>query len=173
MLGLKLFHVSKRGCRHVSTNGLGIKTVCIHIKSFSPFPGKRINNYILYKVCDEITYSFPNFHRSLVMDKLFHPTLYWAYDLSMLGLTLIHVSKRGLWHVSTNRLGIKTVFICIHIKLSRAFAGKRITGFSQQSNICPSTLSFYSSGDMCVAINTWKTQYLFSLYNFTLQYCSL
>ena len=30
------------------------------------------------------------------MGKAFHPTLYWACDyLSMLGLKLIHVSKRG------------------------------------------------------------------------------
>ena len=33
---------------------------------------------------------------SFRMDKLFHHTLYWTYDyLSMLGLTLIHVSKKG------------------------------------------------------------------------------
>ena len=33
---------------------------------------------------------------SLGMDKYFHPTLYWACDyLSMLGLKLNHVSKRG------------------------------------------------------------------------------
>ena len=36
-------------------------------------------------------------HRwSLGMDKLFHPTLYWSCDyLSVLGLKLNHVSKRG------------------------------------------------------------------------------
>ena len=31
----------------------------------------------------------------LEMDKIFHPTLYWAYDyLSMVGLKLIHINKR-------------------------------------------------------------------------------
>ena len=43
--------------------------------------------------------SIPKLHRcnrwSLGMDKLFHPTLYWACNyLSMLGLKLNHVSKR-------------------------------------------------------------------------------
>ena len=60
-----------------------------------------ISNCIHYKVWDEITYSFPNFNGwsrwSLGMEKLFHPTPYWACDyLSMLCLKLIHVSKRGL-----------------------------------------------------------------------------
>ena len=37
---------------------------------------------------------------SLGIDKKFHPTLYWACDyLSMLGLKLIHVSKRGHRHL--------------------------------------------------------------------------
>ena len=38
-------------------------------------------------------------HRwSLGMDKQFHPTFYQAYDyLSMLGLKLMHISKRGYW----------------------------------------------------------------------------
>ena len=40
---------------------------------------------------------FSRLHRwSLRMDRLFHPTLYLAYDkLSMLGIKIIHVSKRG------------------------------------------------------------------------------
>ena len=41
---------------------------------------------------------------SLGMDKWFHPTLYWACDyLSMLGLKLNHVSKRGhkMYHNDT------------------------------------------------------------------------
>ena len=44
----------------------------------------------------EITYLFPNFK----MDKLFYPSLSWACDyLPMLGLKLIHVSKRcPLYH---------------------------------------------------------------------------
>ena len=39
-------------------------------------------------------------HRwSLGMDKQFHPTHYWVCDyLSMLGLKLNHVSKRGPWY---------------------------------------------------------------------------
>ena len=51
-----------------------------------------LSNYIHYKVWDEITYPFPNFCWSLGMDKLFHPTIYWAYNyLSMMGLKLIQV----------------------------------------------------------------------------------
>ena len=46
--------------------------------------------------------SIPNLQRvhrwSLGMDKLLHPTLYNGYDyISMLGLKLNHVSKRGYW----------------------------------------------------------------------------
>ena len=45
--------------------------------------------------CSRIT-NGPFYHWSLWMDKLFHPTLYWACDyLSMLGSKLIHVCKRG------------------------------------------------------------------------------
>ena len=40
---------------------------------------------------------------SLGMDKLFHPTLYQACNyLSMLGLKLNHVSKRGHWSCATS-----------------------------------------------------------------------
>ena len=59
-------------------------------------------NHMLSKMWDEMTYPFPNFnggrfHRwSLGMDKSFHPTHYNGCNyLSMLGLKLIHVSKRG------------------------------------------------------------------------------
>ena len=44
------------------------------------------------------------YHGSLGMDKSFHPTVYIGYNyLSMLGLKLIHVSKRGprCWNVTT------------------------------------------------------------------------
>ena len=42
-------------------------------------------------------------HRSLGRDKYFHPTLYWVCDnLSMLGLKLNHVSKRGPWKTGLN-----------------------------------------------------------------------
>ena len=64
------------------------------------FPSAWISNYIHCKVWDEITCTFSNFngkHRwSLGMDKLFHPTLYNGRNyMSMLGLKLIHVSKKG------------------------------------------------------------------------------
>ena len=56
-----------------------------------------MNNHMPCKMWDEITYPFPNFnHWSLGMDKYFHPTFYNGCDnFSMLGLKLIHVSKRG------------------------------------------------------------------------------
>ena len=56
-----------------------------------------ISNYIHYKLWDEITYPLLNFNgTSLGMNKWFHPTFYWACDyLSMLGLKLNHISKRG------------------------------------------------------------------------------
>ena len=61
-------------------------------KEFSP---KFICEPTLYKVWDEITYSFLNFNGGTFEVK-FYPTLYWACDyLSMLGLKLIHVSKSG------------------------------------------------------------------------------
>ena len=47
---------------------------------------------------DELIYPFPNFND--VMDRLFRPTRYWAYDyLSMLGLKLISDSKIGPWYL--------------------------------------------------------------------------
>ena len=57
-----------------------------------------INNYILYNVWDEITYPFPNFNGGRVREWISHfIPLYWTrkYYLSMLGLKLSHVSKRG------------------------------------------------------------------------------
>ena len=51
-----------------------------------------ISNYIHYKVWGEITYPCLNFNGATVV------TLNWACDyLSMLGLKLNHVSKRGYW----------------------------------------------------------------------------
>ena len=44
-----------------------------------------MNNYIHYKTWYEITYPFPNL---IIMDRLFHPTLYWGWDY------LIRDSKR-------------------------------------------------------------------------------
>ena len=51
-------------------------------------------------MCGEIPYSFPIFKGAAVeicgMNKWLHPTLYWVCDyLSMLGLKLIYVDKRG------------------------------------------------------------------------------
>ena len=161
-------------------NGSSSKTIfiCNHIEPSPPLTSKRINNCIHYTVWDEITYPFPNFNGDTIevweWISNFNPHFIWhVITYPCWNVDLIHVSKRGCSHVSTNGLGIKTVFICIHIKLSQAFVGKRITGFSQQSNIRPSTLLLYSSGDMSLAINTWKIQYLFAKCNFTLQYCSL
>ena len=61
-----------------------------------------VHNYIHYKMWDEITNPFPDFNGANVevweWDKLFHTTLHCTRDyLSMLGLRLIHVSKRGPW----------------------------------------------------------------------------
>ena len=54
-----------------------------------------IGNYIHYKWWDEIAYPFLNFN-GLGMDKYFHPICFWPCNyLSMLGLKLIHVSRRG------------------------------------------------------------------------------
>ena len=54
---------------------------------------------------DGITYPFLNFNGSTIevweciSNTKSHPTLYWACDyLSMLGLKLNHVSKRGHWY---------------------------------------------------------------------------
>ena len=44
---------------------------------------------------------------SLGMDKLFHPTLYWACDyLSMLGLKLNRVCKSGPWQQAITRTNV-------------------------------------------------------------------
>ena len=49
-----------------------------------------------YKVWDEITYPFPNLNGCT--DEVWEATLNCACDyLSMPGLKLIHVSKRGPW----------------------------------------------------------------------------
>ena len=59
-----------------------------------------ISNHIHYKVWDEITYSFPNFNGCTVevWERInnFNPHFIMGGNyLSMLGLKLIHVSKRG------------------------------------------------------------------------------
>ena len=61
-----------------------------------------ITNHIHCKLSDEITYPFPKLKRcnrwSLWMDKWFNPTFYYACNyLSMLGLQLFHISKKGPW----------------------------------------------------------------------------
>ena len=68
--------------------------------SWFNFIPEWISNYIHYKVWGWNYSSIPQpqrlYHWSLRMDKWFHPTLYWTRDyLSMLGLRLMLVSKRG------------------------------------------------------------------------------
>ena len=66
-----------------------------------------MSNHMPSKVCDEITYSFPNFNGSLGIDKWFHTILYDGCNyLSMLGLKSIHVSKRG---PRTSRVSVNLV----------------------------------------------------------------
>ena len=63
--------------------------------------------YIHYKVWDEIIIRKLQrcSHWSLGVDKQFHPKLYWAWDyLSMLGLKLISVCKRGPSSISAEFL---------------------------------------------------------------------
>ena len=58
-----------------------------------------INNFIHYKMWNEITYPFPNFNGVEIWeltDDYFHLTLNWTCDyLIRLGLKLNHVSKRS------------------------------------------------------------------------------
>ena len=49
---------------------------------------------------DEIAYPFLNFNGCTGMDKQFHPIFYMDAYLSMLGLKLVHVSKKGPWYAS-------------------------------------------------------------------------
>ena len=68
-----------------------------YLNSFNLIPA-WMSNHMSSRVWDEISEPLPNFHRwSLEMDKLFHIELYngWNY-VSMPGLKLINVSKRGL-----------------------------------------------------------------------------
>ena len=52
-------------------------------------------------------------HWSLGMDKYIHSTFYWVCDyLSMLGLKLNHVSKRGYWYVNHSNRWILYDIIC-------------------------------------------------------------
>ena len=59
-----------------------------------------ISNHIHYKMWDEITYPFPNFNSSGIgvwewMNNFIPHVTGHMFYLSMLGLKLIHVSKRG------------------------------------------------------------------------------
>ena len=55
-----------------------------------------ISNHMPNKVWDEIAYHFPNFNGTTVAQ--FRSTLHDGYNyLSMLGLKLLHVSKRDPW----------------------------------------------------------------------------
>ena len=88
-------------------------------------------------------------HRwSLGMDKLFHPTHYNGCNyLSMLGLKLIHVSKRGYWchlyltyigaayaHVRSRRIQFSNFTFIIHHFVANA-ACTQVSAFITRSNI--------------------------------------
>ena len=69
---------------------------------------RAVSNCMTGKVWDEINLSIAKLQRlhrlSLGMDKWFHPTHYNGCKyLSMLGLKLNHVSKRGPWYWMQNR----------------------------------------------------------------------
>ena len=65
----------------------------------------NMDKYIHYKVLDEITYPFPHFFNGAAIgvwewiSNFTSPTIYWTCNyLSILGLTLNHVRKRGpIW----------------------------------------------------------------------------
>ena len=52
------------------------------------------------KAWDEITHPFPNFNGGTVdvWERISHFTQRWVMDVIVLGLKLIHVSKRGLMY---------------------------------------------------------------------------
>ena len=79
-----------------------------------------ISNYTHYDVWDEITYPFLNFNSA--------PTLYWACDyLSVLGLKLNHVNKRGhgnIFHYTSELL--KWVFVRLQFR-GRFLRCQRVT----------------------------------------------
>ena len=70
------------------------------------------SNPMSSKVWDEITYPFSNFNDLPLkfgngLDKLFHSALYNGCNvsyLSMLGLKLIHVSKKGPWWINRSTI---------------------------------------------------------------------
>ena len=69
-----------------------------------PYLISWIDSYFHHKLWDEITYPFPNFNGCTVevweWISDFIPYFYNGCNyLSMLGLTLIHVSKRGPWQI--------------------------------------------------------------------------
>ena len=92
LLNLFRWHVRQTIISHRGTQKLAVWHLdTLLLTQINTIPA-WISNYIHYKVWDEMTYPFAN----LGMDKLFHPTLYCVCNqLSMLGLKLIHDSKRG------------------------------------------------------------------------------
>ena len=71
-----------------------LDTVIYRYHNYSAGIPAGTTNCIYFKVWDEITYPFPNFNGC----RYFHITLYNVCNyFSMLGLKLIHVSKRGHW----------------------------------------------------------------------------
>ena len=111
-----------------------------------------------------INYLLQRLHRwSLRMDKWFHPTLYTGCDyISMQGLKLIHVSKRGHWRrhipswiVATNgyyerlllirrrqleRLGKKTLQLELNFHQENKFNLFFENGFAKCGPFCPGGL---------------------------------
>ena len=71
------------------------------------------------------------------MDKLFHPVLYNGCNyLSMLGLKLIHVSKRGHWYaVNALKLTKNLGAVACICKLVRLRYNKRKTNNLKHENI--------------------------------------
>ena len=101
---LSIFHILKgillsktinQSTRLIATNLWGL----FYQRGFISISAWIINN-LPTKAWDENTYPFPNFNDanrwSLGIDKWFHSTLYDGWNhLSIPGLKLIHVSKRG------------------------------------------------------------------------------
>ena len=80
-----------------------------------------ISTYIHHKVCDGITYPFPNFNSCSIEVwewMLFHPTLYWTFHyLSMLGLKLTHLPSATYMHQWTG-------FVLVQAMACRLFSTK-------------------------------------------------
>ena len=104
------------------------------------------SNHIPNKVWDELTYIQPQTSTlhcwNLGMGKQFHPTLYNAYNyLSMVGLKLIHFSKRA--HSKENLSDEKNIFTVLSIKIFQGIAihcVQKLSTFNFFIDIWPSIL---------------------------------